>query len=114
MNIVYKNGMNLSVLKSIRSQIIFVLVLLITLLLVQSILSSNNQESYANNIKLTQSSAAEINLVGILERDLLDLQRNVLIYKETASSSVIRKFTLLMKKLKQHINELDHPLNLHL
>lgn len=79
--------------------------MLVILFMAQSFLSSNNRFSYLKNIKLTQNNTIEVNLVGKLERDILDLQRNVLVYKETASTSVLYKFNQLMEQLQLSLDE---------
>jgi glutathione synthase/RimK-type ligase-like ATP-grasp enzyme len=45
-------------------------------------------------------SYEKVNLVYELERDVIDLQRNLLIYKETASDDSSARFNSLMKSVK--------------
>lgn len=92
---------------TIKSQVSIALTLLMLLLIVQLLLSNENQDSYLASINNTQSVVATVNIVGELEKDVIDLQRNVLIYKETASKSVESKFVQLMKHLSENLDVLQ-------
>jgi signal transduction histidine kinase/CheY-like chemotaxis protein len=89
--------------RSIKFQILFVLISLIILIVVQVILSRNDQLTFDKGFKLKQQAIEQVNLVGILGRDVIDLQRIVLIYKETARKSIISKFDKLMAKLNKDL-----------
>jgi signal transduction histidine kinase/ActR/RegA family two-component response regulator len=56
---------------------------------------------------LTQEAVIKVSLVRELERDVIDLQRNVLIYKESASESAINRFNSLMKDNKDNLKSLE-------
>ncbi|NQZ11826.1 MAG: hybrid sensor histidine kinase/response regulator, partial [Algicola sp.] len=105
MNLSAPDGMN--VFNSIKSQIILVLTLLVLLLISQLVITRKQHQSYVSGINSTNQIVEQVNLVGNLERDVLDLQRNVLIYKETASNSSLTKFSLLMKQLANNLNILE-------
>ncbi len=97
---------------SIKAQVLLVLISLVLLLASQAIMTRNAQSSYVSGIDLTQQIIVKVELVHQLERDLLDLQRNVLIYKETASQSVLSRFEALMKNLNHNLAAL-HSLTQH-
>lgn len=76
---------------------------LLFLLLTQVIMSRNSQSAYVGVINLTQQIMIKVKLIHALERDLLNLQRNVLLYKETASESVLWRFEMLMENLRSNL-----------
>lgn len=92
---------------SIKSQIIFLLIMLVVLLYLQSYSADQNESIYIDNLRVMQTNTEKVNLVSELEKDVLDLQRNVLIYKETASSSVEGKVNKIIIRLEQDINRLN-------
>lgn len=98
----------LNVLRSIKFQILFVLITLIILIIVQVILSRNDQVTFNQGFKLKQLAIEQVNLVGVLGKEVVDLQRIVLIYKQTARRSVINKFDKLMKKLNEDLSLLSN------
>ncbi|MCJ8269384.1 MAG: hybrid sensor histidine kinase/response regulator, partial [Psychrosphaera sp.] len=97
----------MNVFNSIKSQIILVLTLLVLLLISQLVITREQHQSYVSGIESTKQIVEQVNLVSNMERDVLDLQRNVLIYKETASNSSLTKFSLLMKHLSNNLNILE-------
>jgi len=90
--------------RSLKNQIFFVLVILVSVLLIQILLSHTIQSSLLNNQKIINESYNHVALAYELERDVIDLQRNLLIYKETASEISISRFHELMNKLKQRLD----------
>lgn len=87
------------------------LALLIILLVSQAILSRKSQSTFVSSLDVTQQVVTKVNLVRELERDVLDLQRNVLIFKETASPSVVTRFDRIMLKIEEDITKL-HNINI--
>ncbi|MDP4982314.1 ATP-binding protein [Pseudoalteromonas tunicata] len=92
---------------SIKAQIYFMLGLLASALLVQIYLSYTNQDSFISGIDLTEQAVTKVGLVREVERGVLDLQRNVLIYKETANDSIINRFNTILQEIKQGLDTLD-------
>ena len=92
---------------SIRTQLILVLVALIGLLVFQGMIARTNQSALANGIEASGQAVIDVGLVGALERDVLDLQRNVLIFKETASQSAVTRFERLMRAIEQKLTALE-------
>lgn len=52
------------------------------------------------------------NTMGAIERDVIDLQRNTLIFKETASDSAEGKVTFYYENIQEKIRNVSHQLNL--
>jgi HAMP domain-containing protein len=95
------------VFRTIKAQILLVLTILVLLLLSQVFLSRNMQSTFVNSLDLTQQAVIKVGIVRELERDVIDLQRNVLIYKESASESAISRFDLLMDKSRSNLARLE-------
>lgn len=77
------------------------------LLLSQVYLSRNSQSTFVKVLDLTQQAVVKVSLVRELERDVIDLQRNVLIYKESASESAISRFNILVKENQSNLSRLE-------
>lgn len=93
--------------RSIRTQLFLVLVALVSLLLLQGIIARANQSSLAEAINASGQAVIDVGLVGELQRDVLDLQRNVLIFKETASPSAVTRFERLMQAIEAKLDNLE-------
>ena len=89
--------------RSLKTQIIFVLTILISSLVVQVILSRISQSDLVVNQQRTVELFANVALVQILERDVIDLQRHLLIFKETASETAVSNFYLLMESVENKL-----------
>ncbi|MCU7555415.1 ATP-binding protein [Alteromonas sp. ASW11-19] len=92
---------------SIRTQLIVVLIALVSLLLIQGILARQNQQVLNEGLATTRQAMDDLSLVKELERDVLDLQRNVLIFKETASESTVNRFERLMQAITRKLDKLQ-------
>ncbi|WP_414828385.1 ATP-binding protein [Alteromonas sp. H39] len=92
---------------SIRTQLIIVLVALVSLLLIQGMLARQNQQVLNDGLEVTRQAVNDVSLVKELERDILDLQRNVLIFKETASQSAVNRFERLMLSIENKLQQLS-------
>ena len=90
--------------KSLKNQIFFVLVVLISILLVEILLSYSVQSSLLINQNTINQSYVQVGLARELERDVIDLQRNLLIFKETASETSVSRFHELMISLNQRLD----------
>lgn len=94
-------------LTSIRTQLIIVLLALLVLLLLQGFNSRQNQTLLINGLESTGRAVVDVALVKELEREVLDLQRNVLIYKENASESAVRRFEQLTLDIDTKLTRLE-------
>ena len=93
--------------KTLKFQILLVSVILILLLVSQVFVTRGNQSSFVNSLDLTQQAVIKVSLVRELERDVLDLQRNVLIYKDSASKSAIARFNSLIQSSMDNLTTLE-------
>ena len=94
-------------LASIRTQLVLVLIALVTLLLLQSYIARENQAALIKGMTATSTAVVDVGLVKELERDVLDLQRNVLIFKENASQSAVTRFERLMTTINEKLDTLS-------
>jgi two-component system, sensor histidine kinase SagS len=92
---------------TLKSQILLFSLTLAMLLVLQIILSRDIYATFVNNLDITQQTIAEVSLVREVERDVIDLQRNVLIYKSSANESAIDGFMALMKETKSKLSTLQ-------
>ena len=93
-------------LSSIRIQLITVLVALIALILAQGFVARKNQEVLNEGVASAAKAVIDVGIVKELERDVVDLQRNVLIFKENASKSAITRFSRLMVTINSKLDKL--------
>ena len=96
-------------LSSIRTQLILVLIALVALLLVQGYIARENQSVLSSGMAASSRAVVDVGIVKELERDVIDLQRNVLIYKENASQSAVTRFERLMLSINKRLDELADP-----
>ncbi|WP_263406938.1 hybrid sensor histidine kinase/response regulator [Salinimonas profundi] len=94
-------------LSSIRAQIILVLAALVILLLLQGVIARANQAVLFEGVSASGQAITDIGQVRALQRDILDLQRNVLIFRETASDSAVSRFERLMQAIEQKLENLE-------
>lgn len=88
---------------SLKNQIILVLATLITILVIQVLFSRATQSTLILNQEAINHSYDNVGLVYELERDVINLQRNLLIYKETASATSISRFYELMSLVEEKL-----------
>ncbi|MDH5426506.1 MAG: hybrid sensor histidine kinase/response regulator, partial [Gammaproteobacteria bacterium] len=104
--------------RSLKTQILFVITLLVLMLVVQVLLSHTSQSTLVENQHTVSRSFSLFGLAHELERDVIDLQRHLLIYKETASDSSVARFYELMDrvdfKLESLVNHADHNSSIEL
>ena len=93
-------------LSSIRTQLIAVLVALVALILAQGFIARENQVILSDGVSSAAKAVVDVGLVKELERDVVDLQRNVLIFKENASQSAITRFGRLMVTINAKLDQL--------
>ncbi len=93
-------------LSSIRIQLITVLIALIALILAQGYVARENQATLTTGVSSAAKTVVDVSLVKELERDVVDLQRNVLIFKENASKSAFTRFGRLMVSIDAKLDKL--------
>ena len=84
---------------SLKNQVIFFLLCFALIISTQILFANINQNSLIDSFSDYHRASTEERLVKRLERDVLDLQRFVLIYNETGNSSLIERFTVLHKEI---------------
>ncbi|MFT2090623.1 ATP-binding protein [Paraglaciecola sp. 2405UD69-4] len=93
---------------SLKVQVTAVLSILIFLLVLQIVTTRGNQATLVKGLNLSQQSLLDVNTVRELERDVANLQRNVLIYKDTASQSAALRFNRLINEIEEKLKVLEH------
>lgn len=73
----------------------------------QAYLSHQNQKLYLDGISLSQKTVDKVVMVGKLENDVSELQRYVLIFKQTASSSVLARFDGVYEEVKENLSNIE-------
>ena len=82
--------------RSLKAQLIISLTLIIFLFIGQQYVSYQSQNLLVIGVASNQKIAEGVIQVKVLEKDVLNLQRNVLIYKETKASSVLKRLNDIM------------------
>jgi signal transduction histidine kinase/CheY-like chemotaxis protein/urease gamma subunit len=95
---------------SIKIQISLFLLAFVLLLSAQLYFAQNNQTTFKNALTEYQSTVNEEKLMRELERDVLNLQRQVLIFLDTGSQSAIKRFDGLMLNVKETLAQVDETL----
>ncbi|MCW8091737.1 hybrid sensor histidine kinase/response regulator [Alteromonas sp. ASW11-130] len=98
-------------LASIRGQLILILVALVSLLILQGYIARTNQIVSSEGLEQLNRAFTDVGLVRQLERDVIDLQRNVLIFKETTSESAVTRFERLMLAIHSKLSSLESSTN---
>lgn len=93
-------------LRSLQIQLGIVLASLISILLVQVTLSRYSQSALISDQKNIENAFSQVQLVHSLERDLVDLQRNVLLFKSTKSETSVSRFNELVLALNHALDKL--------
>ncbi|MDB2373096.1 ATP-binding protein [Psychrosphaera haliotis] len=91
--------------KSLKAQLLLVLFSLVSLLVIEIVISKSTFTVFENQQRLAQSTIQKVQIVARLEKELIDLQRNVLIYKETGSKSVLDRTYSLVTSIDENINQ---------
>jgi signal transduction histidine kinase/ActR/RegA family two-component response regulator len=90
--------------KSLKAQLILSLTLIVFLFIGQEYVSYQSQSLLVIGLASNQKIAEGVIQVKILEKDVLNLQRNVLIYKETQASSVLKRLNDIMISVNQKLD----------
>jgi signal transduction histidine kinase len=94
-------------LRSLYGQMVAVLFVLLATLLTQLILSRDYLSTLANNQELISTYSQNVGQVIELERDVIELQRQLLSYNETASDSTIQQFNSAMSRVEDTLANLS-------
>jgi len=94
-------------LRSLYGQMGTVLFVLVVTLLTQLMLSRNYLNTLADNQELISAYSQNVGLVIELERDVIELQRQLLSYNETASDSTVQQFNSAMNRVEGNLSTLS-------
>ena len=97
--------------RSLKSQVFIILIILVSILALQILLSRTVQKQLISSQQSINHSHTLVGLVHELERDIIDLQRTLLIYKETASKTSAARFYELMTHVTDKLNSFEYKLN---
>jgi len=93
--------------RSLQAQVNIVLLVLTITLLSQLFSARNSLSTLVENQSLLTQSHSNVGVVYELERDVIDLQRNLLIYKATGSDSAIHRFHTIMESVNEQVINLS-------
>lgn len=93
--------------RSLHTQVNIVLLILTITFLIQVYSAHNSLSTLIGNQHILSQSHGNVSVVYELERDVIDLQRNLLIYKETGSASSIQRFKSVIKNINSGIKDLS-------
>lgn len=93
--------------RSLLSQITLILIALIAILAVQVFMSRTAQERLIQDEETLSESYERLSVVYELERDVTDLQRTLLVYKDTGSDSSAERFNETMNDVERKLARLS-------
>ncbi|WP_210561743.1 ATP-binding protein [Psychrosphaera aestuarii] len=94
-------------LTSLKTQLLLVLFSLTFLLLLEVVLFRATFNTFKTQQTVNQQTITNVQIVANLEKELLDMQRNVLIFKETSSASVLTRTLSLIESIDNNISEFE-------
>ncbi|WP_156896284.1 hybrid sensor histidine kinase/response regulator [Aestuariibacter salexigens] len=89
--------------RSLGRQLALVVIALSVLLLAQIYLLVSSQEIYEDTLNQVENANEAVVIATELERDVIDMQRNVLIVKETLSASVSERINQLLTSIDEKL-----------
>ncbi|MGR6872695.1 ATP-binding protein [Pseudomonas sp. HK3] len=93
--------------RSLHTQVNIVLLFLTITLLIKVFSAHYSFSTLIKNQVVLSQSHHNVGVIYELERDVIDLQRNLLIYKETGSDSSIHRFHTVIENVNDRINDLS-------
>jgi signal transduction histidine kinase/ActR/RegA family two-component response regulator len=91
---------------SLKAQLAVIFSVILGLLFWQQYMAYKSQELLTEELSNSEVLARKMISVKTLEKDVIDLQRNVLIYKETRSNSIINRFNVIMTSINQKLADI--------
>jgi signal transduction histidine kinase/ActR/RegA family two-component response regulator len=92
---------------SLKLQLIAAFFVILLLSIGQQLVSMESQKLLTSGLLTTQLVAKKVILVKTLEKDVLDLQRSVLIYRENNSQSVLKRFEVILVQINKKLSQID-------
>lgn len=89
---------------SLQTQILLLMLIFILILIGQYFFTQNNQSKLVESFGNYQSTSKQERVIKELERDVLALQRYVLIFKDTGSASSVSQFNALIVDLRERLD----------
>ena len=89
---------------SLKSQLLLALIIITGLFVGQQFVAYNNQKLLATGLSANQKIVEGVAQVKTLEKSVLDLQRNALIYKENLSPSALKRFYEIMDDVNHKLS----------
>ena len=93
--------------RSLHTQVNIILAVLTFTVFIQLYSTYTNLSTLVRNQSILSVSHENVGIVYKLERDVIDLQRNLLIYKETSSENSIDRFHEVIERVNSRINALS-------
>jgi len=93
--------------RSLKSQALLVLFGLIVILVTEVLIARSTTNTLRSNQQSIDISHELLTIAYELKHDVIDLQRHLLIFKETASSSTIAQFYSLTSAVEKKLNTLE-------
>lgn len=92
--------------RSLKAQLTVIFSIILGLLFWQQYMAYESQELLSEELSNSEILARKVISVKALEKDVIDLQRNVLMYKETRSNSIINRFNVIMTSINQKLADI--------
>lgn len=92
--------------RSLKSQLVTAFTVILMLFLWQQYVAFDSQDLLIEGVANNQEIAHNVILIKTLEKDVIDLQRNVLIYKENESASVLNRFIVINNSITKKLSEI--------
>lgn len=91
---------------SLRNKVLLLLATIVLIISTQFYMSWDTRQQLIEGHEKLEQTIFAVELVHLLERDVLDLQRNVLIYKINGNESVAARFDTRSGEVQLHLDEL--------
>ncbi|GAA0813152.1 hypothetical protein GCM10009111_08080 [Colwellia asteriadis] len=92
---------------SLKLQLTAALLVILLLALGQQFVAVESQKLLTSGLATTQRVANKVMLVKAFEKDVLDLQRSVLIYQQNNSQSVLKRFEQTMQSINEKLADIS-------
>ncbi|MFT7137709.1 MAG: signal transduction histidine kinase/CheY-like chemotaxis protein [Candidatus Azotimanducaceae bacterium] len=102
-----QNSQRHSLRNSLRAKVLLLLLTLILIISIQAYTSWDTRQQLGEGRERLEQTIVAAELVYQLERDVLDLQRNVLIYKISGNESAAARFDKSSSEVQLHLDELS-------
>ena len=98
--------MKLTLFNSLKTQLITAFIFILLLSLGQEYVAFKSQTLLSLGLYDTQQVSQKVILVKTLEKNVIDLQRSVLLYQESNSQSIIKRFDVIMTAIDEDLTKI--------